>query len=135
MATKKTAENNTANYKVDIIDCSKSDLTGKERIQLKDMSDAVKLDKATRDSEILIDVDFYAIAQIHNENSDDKDYNTYIIVSKDGTRYTTGSSTFWSSFMNIYSEMVNTDEDWQLKVYQLPSRQREGKNFITCSVV
>lgn len=130
---KKASE--TANYSVEIVSCTKENLTGKERIQLKDMSDTVKLDRATRDSEILIDVDFYAVANIHNESSDDKDYQTYIIVSKDGTRYTTGSNTFWSAFLNIFNEMVDTDEEWKLKVYQLPSKNREGKSFITCSIV
>lgn len=122
------------NYSVIIKECSK-ELSAKERIQLKDITDAIKLDKATQVESISIDVDFYAELEVHNEKADDKDYATYVIVDKSGERYTTGSPSFWSSFKNIMSEMVNCDEAWSLKVYQMPSKNREGKNFITCSVI
>lgn len=123
-----------ANYEVKIVESSKQ-LSAKERIQLKDTTDSVKLDKATQVENIIIDVDFYAELAIHNEKADDKDYSTYVIVDKDGTRYTTGSPSFWSSFCNIYDEMADETEAWTLKVYRMPSKNREGKDFITCSVI
>lgn len=121
-------------YSVEIVNCSK-ELSAKERIQLKDTTDVVKLDSATQLETVIIDVDFFAELSIHNEHSDDKDYANYVVVDKNGTRYITGSESFWSSFQNIYSEMKNSDEDWSLKVFRMPSKNRQGKDFITCSIL
>lgn len=120
-------------YSVSILEASK-ELTAKQRIQIKDTTDTIGLDKATQSESIVIDVDMYAILSIHNEKSEDKDYECYVIVDKNGTRYTTGSPSFWSSFINIYNEMKD-ESDWALKVFRLPSKNRQGKDFITCSVI
>ena len=120
-------------YSISILEASK-ELTAKQRIQIKDTTDAIGLDKATQSESIVIDVDMYAILSIHNEKSEDKDYECYVIVDKNGTRYTTGSPSFWSSFINIYNEMKD-ESDWMLKVFRLPSKNRQGKDFITCSVI
>ena len=46
------------------------------------------------------------MANKRNEKSDtNKDYNNYMIVDKDGTKYITGSPSFWDSFNEIYEEM------------------------------
>lgn len=121
-------------YSVKIRETSR-ELTAKERVMLKDTSDAVKLDTVTTDAPVLIDVDMYAILDIHNEKSDNKDYANYLVVDKDGTKYVTGSYSFWSSFINIYTEMSTSDEPYNIKVYKLPSKNRQGKDFITCSIV
>lgn len=121
-------------YSVEVVETSR-ELTGKQKIQLKDTTDCVRLDKATQEGAVLIDVDFFAELHIHNEKSDDKDYKNYVVVGKDGTRYVTGSESFWSSFRNIYDDMEEDGEDWKLKVYRMPSKNRQGKDFITCSIV
>ena len=121
-------------YEVTIVETSK-ELSAKERIQLKDTTYAVKLDKATQVEAVEIDVDYYAVLSIHNEKAEDKDYANYVIVDKSGERYVTGSPSFWSSFMNIFNEMENETEPWTLKVYRMPSKNREGKDFITCSII
>jgi glucose dehydrogenase len=121
-------------YSVTVRESSK-ELTAKERIQIKDTTDAIRLDEATKESAVIIDADFYAVLDIHNEKSDDKDYTTYVIVDKDGQRYTTGSPSFWSSFKNIYEEMEDETEPWSIKVYRMPSKNRAGKDFITCSLI
>lgn len=121
-------------YSVLVSETSK-ELTAKERIQIKDTTDAIRLDEATKENAVMIDVDFYAVLNIHNEKSDDKDYTTYVIVDKDGQRYTTGSPSFWSSFMNIYTEMKDESEPWSIKAYRMPSKNRAGKDFITCSLI
>ena len=121
-------------YSVKIRETSR-ELTAKERVMLKDTSDAVKLDTVTSEAPVLIDVDMYAILDIHNEKSDNKDYAIYLVVDKDGTKYVTGSDSFWSSFMNIYTEMLTSDEPYNIKAYKLPSKNRQGKDFITCSIV
>ena len=110
------------------------EISAKERVKIKDTTNAVKLDTATQSGRVNIVPDMYAILDIHNENGDDKDYVNYIIVDTDGTKYVTGSESFWSSFINIYNEMKNESEEWSLEVYRVPSKNRPGKDFITCSI-
>lgn len=121
-------------YSVSVRETSK-ELSPKERVQIKDTTDSIRLDEATKESAIIIDVDFYAILDIHNEKSEDKDYSTYVVVDKNGQRYTTGSNSFWNSFINICEEMEEVTEPWSIKVYRMPSKNRAGKEFITCSLV
>ena len=120
-------------YSVSIKESS-TELTAKQRIALKDTTGAVKLDEATQVEPVIINVDMYAILGIHNEKSENPDYDNYIVVDKNGTKYVTGSASFWSSFMDIFTEMEGEDEAWTLKVYRVPSKNYKGKDFITCSI-
>lgn len=121
-------------FSVEIVECSK-ELTAKERIAVKDTSDAIKLDAATQEGAVVIDPDYYAVLRVHNEKSDDKEYTQYIIADKNGQRYCTGSESFINAFLDIYDEMAGESEPWAVKVYRLPSKNRQGKDFITCSIV
>ena len=115
---------------------SSQELKGKQRIIMKDTSDALKLDEATEGgNSIIIKVEKWAILKVHNEKADDKEYENYIIVDSEGHKFVTGSQSFWSSFINIYEEMKDEDEEWAIKVYRLPSKNYKGKEFITCSVI
>lgn len=120
-------------YSVSIKESSR-ELTAKQRVALKDTTAAVKLDEATQVEPVIINVDMYAILAIHNEKSENPDYDNYIVVDKNGTKYVTGSASFWSSFMDIFTEMEGEDEAWTLKVYRVPSKNYKGKDFITCSI-
>lgn len=120
-------------YSVSIKESSR-ELTAKQRIALKDTTGAVKLDEATQVEPVIINVDMYAVLDIHNEKSENPDYENYIVVDKDGTKYITGSASFWSSFIDIFTEMEGEDEAWTLKVYRVPSKNYKGKDFITCSI-
>ena len=120
-------------YSVSIKESSR-ELTAKQRIALKDTTAAVKLDEATQVEPVIINVDMYAILAIHNEKSENTDYDNYIVVDKNGTKYVTGSASFWDSFMDIFTEMEGEDEAWTLKVYRVPSKNYKGKDFITCSI-
>lgn len=121
-------------YSVSIAQASK-ELSAKERIQLKDTTSALKLDEVTQTEAVVIHPAMYAELDIHNEMSDNKDYKNYIIVDGDGTKYVTGSDSFWTSFMDIAREMENENEEWAIKVYRMPSKNYKGKEFITCSIV
>lgn len=110
------------------------EISAKERVKLKDTTNAVKLDTATQEGRVIINPDMYAVLDIHNENGDDKDYVNYVVIDADGTKYVTGSQSFWNSFMDIYKEMQNETEEWVLEVYRMPSKNRPGKDFITCSI-
>ena len=120
-------------YSVSIKETSK-ELSAKQRIALKDTTNAIKLDEATQVEPVIINVDMYAILAVHNEKSENPDYDNYIVVDKNGTKYVTGSASFWSSFMDIYEEMCDEDEEWAIRAYRVPSKNYKGKDFITCSI-
>ena len=113
---------------------SSRELTAKERIMLKDTTSAVKLDQATKVEDIHISVDSYAILNIHNDKATPTDYENYIILDKNGTKYVTGSQSFWNAFMDIFSEMENESEEWSIRVYRHPSKNYSEKDFITCAI-
>lgn len=120
-------------YNVEIKEVS-AQLTAKQRIALKDTTNAIKLDIETQKAPIIINPDFYAVLAVHNEKSDNPDYENYIVVDKSGDKYVTGSKSFWSSFMAIAEEMAGEDEEWSIKVYRVESKNYKGKEFITCSI-
>lgn len=120
-------------YSVSIKETSRN-LSAKERIAIKDTTAAIKLDEATQVESIVINPDMFAVLSIHNDKSDNPDYENYIVVDKDGRKFVTGSQSFWTSFMDIWTEMENEDEDWSVLVYRHPSKNYKGKDFITCSI-
>lgn len=120
-------------YEVTIKEAS-MELTAKERIRLKDTTNAIKLDTATDEAPLTIAPKAFAILSIHNEKSDNVDYLNYIIVDKDDNKYVTGSESFWSSFKSIWDEMENEPEEWELEIYKLDSKNYKGKKFLTCSL-
>lgn len=122
-------------FKTSIKEVSK-DLTARERIMLKDTSNAVKLDEAANgETPLVITPVAYAVLDIHNEKSDNKDYENYIIVDANGTKYVTGSPSFWTSFMEIWTEMADEEETYSLEVYKKDSKNYKGKKFLTCSII
>jgi hypothetical protein len=111
------------------------ELTAKERVKFKDTTNAVQLDDATKENPLVIAPDFYVILDIHNERSEDKDYVKYIVVDKAGNKFVTGSESFFTAFKSIFEEMGGTNEDYEIEVYRLPSKNYKGKEFLTCSIV
>lgn len=122
-------------YEVKVIETSK-ELTARERIMLKDTTNAIKLDEAVKggDHLVITPVD-YAVLAIHNEKSDNIDYENYIIVDDTGNKYVTGSASFWKSFKDIYDEMRGETEPYQIEVYKVESKNYKGKMFLTCSII
>lgn len=122
-------------YKATVTRASK-ELSVKDKIKLKDMSDAIKLDDVVKDSAIIITPVLYAIIDVHNEKSDTKDYAKIVIIDKDETKYTTGSTPFMTTFEDIWDEMVDAgEEEFSIKIYPKESKNYKGKYFITCSLV
>ena len=123
-------------YKAIVARASK-ELSAKEKIMLKDMSDAIKLDDEVKEQALIIKPDFYAIINVHNEKSDTKDYTKIVLVDKtSGNKYTTGSMPFITTFEDIVEEMADAgEEDYELKVYAKESKNYKGKYFITCSII
>ena len=128
-------------YSVQIIESTHT-LTAREKILMKDTTNARKIDteadlyKANGEDFIITPAD-YVILSVHNEKSKDrKDYENYLIIDKDGTKYVTGSPSFWSSFKSIWDSMKEEgDEEFQISVYKVPSKNYSGKDFLTCSII
>lgn len=122
-------------YSVKVIECTK-DLTAKERVKIKDTTNAIRLDEATKSGSIVIAYDYHAVLAIHNEKLDDPDYQQYIVVDKAGNKYVTGSESFFTAMTEIVDEMSAAGEtDYELEVYRMDSKNYKGKQFITCSIV
>ncbi len=121
-------------YKTEIVESSK-ELTGKQKLIFKDLSNAVKLDSAAEGQSLVITPVDYAVIKVHNEKSENPDYNNYVIVDKGGTKYVTGSPSFWDAFTDIWTAMADEDEEYQIEVYKLDSKNYKGKQFLTCSII
>ena len=86
-------------YSVNIVECTK-ELSVREKIMLKDFGNAVALDRATAesDSPIVVEVDYFARMEVHNERSrQDKDYQKIVICDTSGNKYITGSDSLYNS--------------------------------------
>lgn len=121
-------------YSVSIKETSKQ-LSAKERIMFKDTTSAKKIDEESQNGDFIITPSFYGILEVHNEKSDNVDYENYVIVDESGEKYVTGSASFWSSFMDIAKEMEGETEEWAVKVFRVPSKNYKGKDFLTCSII
>ena len=122
-------------YEVKIVELSR-DMTARERIRIKDFTNAVQLDTACEDGSFELTPDCYAILDVHNERSkEDKDYKKFIILDKAGNKFITGSQSFFKSFMEIWEEMDPTGEEFSIEVYKVPSKNYKGKSFLTCSLM
>ena len=127
-------------YSVKIVNSSRQ-LTAKERIAMKNFDSAIALDDLIPDDgtgvkEILKIVDF-VVCEVHNEKSDNKDYTKFILIAEDGQKYITGSRPLYDSFMSIYDEMLDAEdnEEWSIAVYRRDSNNFKGKTFLTCEIV
>ena len=123
-------------YSVKIAETSK-ELSAKEKIALKDISNAVSLDEATTTDNIVIDYAYHVILNVHNEKSENPDYTKIVVVDKNGTKYVTGSESFKTALLDIVDEMEDAGEgdNITVEVYRKDSKNYKGKQFITCSIV
>ena len=136
MAKKKTE----SNYNATVAEASR-ELTPKERVMFKDLGNAIKLNdlaegaQTSGDKAIITSVADYAVLAIHNEASEDVDYNNYLIIDGEGNKYYTGSTPFWNSFKSIWDEMHDNGEEWGIQLNLIPSKNFAGKTVLTCSLI
>lgn len=121
-------------YSVKIVNASK-ELSARDRVAVKDTTNAIALDDATKDSPLVIAIDYYVELAVHNEKSEDKDYKKYVVVDKSGNKFVTGSESFFTAMLEIMEEMAESGEDFEIQVYRMPSKNYKGKEFLTCSIV
>lgn len=123
-----------SDYEVKIRETS-CELSARDRIKMKDFTNATQLDEVTNEGSFVIAPAAYAILDVHNEKSDkDKDYVKYLILDKGGNKYITGSNSFFKSMMEIWEEMAPTGEEFEIEIYKVPSKNYKGKSFLTCSI-
>lgn len=129
----------TSNYSATIREASR-EFTAKERVMFKDLQNAVSaVDFAkecrANDGRATIVVKDYAIIDIHNESADNTDYTVYLFIDENNNKYYTSSEPCWSAFMNIYTEMKESNEEWGIEFNLTPSKKYSGKEILTCSLV
>ena len=125
------------NYTSKISESSK-ELSTREKIKLKDLTTAIAIDKVVDpEKSLVIDPDFYAWVDIHNEKlpENEQDYKTMVIVDKGGNKYYTGSNSAITSFVDIFDEMCETNEPFEVEFIKRESKNFSGKCFITCTLV
>ena len=121
-------------YSVKIVNASK-ELSARDRVAVKDTTNAIALDDATKDTPLVIAIDYYVELAVHNEKSEDKDYKKYVVVDKSGNKFVTGSESFFTAMIEIMEEMSDSGENFEIQVYRMPSKNYKGKEFLTCSIV
>ena len=136
----KNTEKTTSNYSAEIIESSR-ELSARERVMYKDTQNAISMNdfadnaKAEGAKAIITNVTDYVHIMVHNDKSEDKDYDNYLIIDGAGDKYVTGSQAFWNAFMDIYNEMKDETEPWDIQLNLIPSKNYKGKFVLTCSLV
>ena len=125
-------------FNVTITEASR-EFKGKEAIKLKDTGDAIRLNKAVdeNDGQVVFTPEAWVVLHIENDNAkegQDKEYDNYLVLDTEGNKYITGSISFFQSLKDILDEMSNVDEDFEVKVYKVPSNNYSG-DFLKCSIV
>lgn len=114
-------------------------LTKIEQIMFSQSPESESLDELTRESALVIDVDYAVQMLIHNEKtkSGDTDYTTTYIVDTDGTCYRTSSPSLTTNLFDIadmFKEELESGEPFPtIRVFQKESQNIKGKSFITCT--
>lgn len=119
---------------------SSRELTAKEKLTLKDFNDAQPLDTVVGTDGFIIDPDVIAVVAVHNERArDDKDYETIIILDKNGTKYSSSSRSLRDSLSDIMDDLSDLDEPDRegisIKIFKKESKNYTGKYFLTATVV
>ena len=115
------------------------DLTAREKLQVTDTNALTPLResvKQTEDNKLTVQPAGWIIVDVYNEKAEgDTEYKQYIIEDSTGMMFYTGSETFFNSFMQIWEVMKDEGEDYEIEVYEVPSKNRQGQFFLTCSIV
>lgn len=124
-------------FSVRVSESSKT-LTAREKLMFSDTTNATKLDEiVTTDSPVVIRPVDYVILSVHNEKSENVEYDVYVLIDDNGNKYITGSQSFWNSFADIWETMKDSGENepFEIEIYKKESKNYKGKFFLTCSIV
>ena len=119
-------------------------LTAREKIAIKALNDVAELnDLVTPEQTIMINIDNVVTVQVHNEKSDNQDYNKYVYIDKDGTKYVSGSEPLYTTVKDILSDIedaiadgeMDETEDITIKVMKKESANYKGQMFLTAELI
>ena len=119
-------------------------LTAREKIAIKALNDVTELnDLVTPEQAIMINIDNVVTVQVHNEKSDSQDYNKYVYIDKDGTKYVSGSEPLYTTVKDILSDIedaiadgeMDETEDITIKVMKKESANYKGQMFLTAELI
>lgn len=119
----------------DIFGVERDTLTVRQRIMLKDFSNAISLDEATQNGPFRFTPAYCAVVEVDNPKSDDKHYKKYVVMSREGEKLVTGSESFFNALREIMDDMLGSGEEYEVECYRKPSANYKGKEFLTCSIV
>lgn len=131
---------NESNFSATITEASR-ELTARERVMFKDTQNATSINEVAENASkagekaIIENVKDYAILMVHNDKSDDKDYQNFVIITESGDKFVTGSESFWNAFKAIWDEMHGEEEEWSVQINLIPSKNYAGRNVLTCSLI
>lgn len=116
------------------------DITGRERILLKDTSNAEDLINHIGER---IAPSAFVTLDVHNEYVKDggnTDYRVYMILAQDGTKYKTSSESFADSLADIWADIIpeldiSAGEVFEIEIIGIPSKNYKGNNILSCSLV
>lgn len=123
-------------YKAEIIKTI-GELDKRDRIRCKQQADCMQINEMFGNADkLLIDkVTAMATVQVHNEFSDNKDYNVYVLKDADGNLYSTSSESLAQSFEEVADETILAgDESVDIKVIKRNSKNANGGKFFTCTI-
>lgn len=113
------------------------ELNARERIQLKDRSNAINIGTALKESDtpLIIDIDYYAVLHVEIPEKEEDSFDSYIFVDKNSTKYTTSSPSLWNAFTLIKDELLADGiTDFQIECYKAPCQNRQGE-YLACRLV
>lgn len=119
-------------------------LTAREKIAIKALNDVTELnDMVTPEQAIMINIDNVVTVQVHNEKSDNQDYNKYVYIDKDGTKYVSGSEPLYTTVKDILSDIEDAIADGEMdeteaitiKVMKKESANYKGQTFLTAELI
>ena len=133
-------ENN--DYTAKIVNSSFDKLTGKDKLRYMNFMNMIQLDDVVSETgeSYPVNVKGFVTIDVHNEKSDNKDYTKMVLVAEDGTLYVTGSDSFMREFENIVDVLhddfieAGTDPIYEINIFKRPSKNFNGKKFLTCGV-
>lgn len=119
-------------------------LTAREKIAIKALNDVTELnDLVTPEQAVMINLDNVVTVQVHNEKSDNQDYNKYVYIDKDGTKYVSGSEPLYTTVKDILGDIedaiadgeMDEKEDITIKVLKKESANYKGQMFLTAELI
>lgn len=113
-------------YKATIEKASK-ELTAREKLQAKNVRTASQIDELSKSADPTFTPLWYAILNIENDESDNKEYQNIIISTSDKGLLYTGSDSFITSFCEIFDTMKEeSDEEFSIRVSRIKSKNFNG---------